>query len=194
MSAHQIFQVPVSLADKKRSAVSSALFRLKQKAKKEGWTDLDSVWTETEAYVHGSPPQKKEAAVEATPKSEPEVQTKAKKKVIEPKPTKEEKEAPAPKSKTNRDGQVKLSTGKAGPRPIGLTTGVGIEKTWGQLFESEEAKPTAKRKSDKELTEMMNKEFPGRNSRVFARVSEVRTKWRNGKFGYQLRGEKAGEE
>lgn len=67
---------------------------------------------------------------------------------------------------------------------VGATLGKSIKDTWIYLFEQNEKLPANKRLSDKEITDFLYKEFPGRNSAVFKAVSSVRSKYNRGGFGF----------
>lgn len=186
-------------AFKNLDSARSAAFRKKGAAVKAGWTDVKTMSVKQDGQVVrleivGAAPKAEPTPTPAEPA--PATPTKAKKKAPstpEPKPAPKAEPKVRDSKTLNRDGQPRISTGKAGVRPVGRTTGVGIEQTWGIIFEREEKKAESKRLNDLQITDEMRDQFPGRNSRVFARVAEVRTKWRKGLFGYQKRGASASE-
>lgn len=174
----------------------SAAFRKKQQATKAGWTNVQTKRDQENntLMIIGDKPSAAPAETQAETKS-----VLARKKPVST--SEAPKESKKPSSKTakdndktkNRDGLPRISTGKSGPRPVGQTTGVGVEQTWGLIFEREERKAPEKRLKDAAIAAEMTTQFPGRNSRVFSRVAEVRTKWRKKLFGYQKRGESAAQ-
>lgn len=177
----------------------SAAFRKKKAAEAAGWTNVKTVTVKKDGVEETIDVIGERVAEQPKPEQEtPAVPQKATKKKPTPEAPKAEATDTKPRlskssDKTNRDGLPRISTGKSGPRPVGQTTGVGVEQTWGIIFEREEKKAPEKRISDADISTEMAKQFPGRNSRVFARVAEVRTKWRKGLFGYQKRGQSASE-
>ncbi|WP_432799650.1 hypothetical protein [Poriferisphaera sp. WC338] len=65
-------------------------------------------------------------------------------------------------------------------RPKGKTTGLGIQAYWALLFKQNASAAKKNRMTDAEISAAMHKEFPGRESLVFDRVSSVRNKYNNG--------------
>ena len=65
-------------------------------------------------------------------------------------------------------------------RPVGKTTGVGVNATWVLIFQKNEKLPTARKLTDAQITKFMQFEFFGRNSKVFETVSVVRGRYNRG--------------
>jgi hypothetical protein len=77
--------------------------------------------------------------------------------------------------------KAKKAAKPKGPgRPMGRTTGVGVQGTWVMAFDLNAKASKGKRLTDPQISKFMKKEFPGRKSVVFDRVQGVRTKYNKG--------------
>ena len=74
----------------------------------------------------------------------------------------------------------KASKPKGPGRPVGKTTGVGVQGAWVWVFDANAKASKAKRMTDPQISKFMHKEFPKRASAVFDRVQGVRTKYNKG--------------
>lgn len=79
-------------------------------------------------------------------------------------------------SKSGKAVKAPQSGTKPGARPIGRTTKLGIQGAWCHIFQQN----AKQRLCDADITKWMNKEFPGRDSKVFGSVSAVRSKYNAG--------------
>ncbi len=87
--------------------------------------------------------------------------------------------AHAAKKGDERFGKVD-DRGQPTGRPVGTSTGLGIQMAWCFIFQSNEKAAAAKRLNDEAITNWLKKEFPGRESGVFNNVQGVRTKYNQG--------------
>ena len=75
----------------------------------------------------------------------------------------------------------KKATRKAsGDRPVGRTSGVGVTATWVLAMQHNSKVSVAKRRTDKQITAYMKKEFPGRKSAYSYPVQAIRTRYNKG--------------
>ncbi len=74
----------------------------------------------------------------------------------------------------------KAIAAESGGRPVGKTTGLGIQDAWVHVFESNAKAKKSERMTDPQISAWMHSEFPGRGSVVFDRVQSVRTKYNKG--------------
>lgn len=74
----------------------------------------------------------------------------------------------------------KAIAAESGGRPVGKTTGLGIQDAWVHVFEQNSKAKKADRMTDDQISAWMHNEFPGRESKVFDRVQSVRTKYNKG--------------
>ena len=65
-------------------------------------------------------------------------------------------------------------------RPVGRTSGVGVTATWVLAMQHNAKVSVAKRRTDKQITAYMKKEFPGRKSAYSYPVQAIRTRYNKG--------------
>lgn len=83
------------------------------------------------------------------------------------------KKAPAKKAKKES---------KSEGRPVGKTSGVGVQETWIGVFAKNETCKKADRLTDEQISAYMHSEFPSKDSKVFDQVQAVRNKYNKGGF------------
>ena len=84
------------------------------------------------------------------------------------------------KAKQRKKAGKKAHKKAGGTRPVGRTSGVGVMATWVLAFEHNNKVASAKRRTDKQITVYMNKEFPARKSEIFNHVQLVRNRYNKG--------------
>jgi hypothetical protein len=83
--------------------------------------------------------------------------------------------------KAKKKATKKMAKKKAGgTRPVGKTSGVGVAATWILAFAHNNKVASAKRRTDKQITVYMKKEFPARKSEIFNHVQLVRNRYNKG--------------
>lgn len=169
----------------------------KKKAIADGWTEVGTKRRNDDRVdVLGKKPEESDLGIIADailgdPKPANLVAKKARKKTPTMEPTKPRNPSPSRKQtplsshkRLKKDGTPKLTTGVSGPRPIGVYSKLGIEQTWCAIFSKEASKKKAYW-TDSQITTEMRRNFPERNSGVFARVGTTRAKYNRGDFNCQ---------
>ena len=70
-------------------------------------------------------------------------------------------------------------------KPLGITLGRSIGGHWSYLFRVNEDRPKNKKMTDKKITIRMQREFPGRKTKMFKEVCRARRLYNNGTFSME---------
>jgi len=84
------------------------------------------------------------------------------------------------KRKQSKKASKKARKKAVSNRPVGRTSGVGVMATWVAAFQHNAKVAATKRRTDKEISAYMKKEFPGRKSAIFDAVQLVRNRYNKG--------------
>ena len=84
------------------------------------------------------------------------------------------------KRKQSKKAAKKAKKKAAGSRPVGRTSGVGVTATWVLAFQHNAKSPATRRRTDKQITAHMKKEFPGRKSAYSYDVQFIRNRYNKG--------------